>query len=301
MPIRNGLATFSLACIGLLGTASRASAQDAYKISPTDLVRSVVVNEVAAARDSTPKFMFRSRRKTQKGVQNRIYVQANETTASMIVSQDDQPLSPQKEQAEFERLRDLANNPNRLHREQEREKQQMDHTLRIITALPDAFCYEYVGTEAGQAGNQVVHLKFKPNPSYSPPSTVEQILQGMSGDLFVDAKAHRIARMDGTLFKDVNFGWGIFGRLEKGGIFHVEQADTGGGNWAITGMSLKLTGKVLLLKSINLTTEETFQDFQRVPDDLSFARAVEILQSEQEKIAENVNRIRPIPVSSAAH
>jgi len=245
--------------------------------------------------------MFRSLRKSQKGVQTRIYVQANETTASMTVSENDQPLSPQKEQAEFDRLGDLANNPDRLRHKQEREKQQMDHTVRILKALPDAFCYEYVGTETGPFGSQLVHLKFKPNPAYSPPSIVEQTLQGMSGDLFVDAKARRIARIDGTLFKDVNFGWGIFGRLDKGGTFHVQQADTGGGNWAITAMSLRLTGKILLLKSINLITDETFQDFQRVPDDLSFAHAVEILQSEEEKLAENVNDVHPIQVSTASH
>lgn len=300
MPTRNWTATLSLACVGLLAAAPWVSAQEATKVAPTDLVRAVVVNEVAAAKDTNPKFMFRSLRKNQKGAQNRIYVQANETTASMTVSENDQPVSSQKEQAELERLRGLANNPDQLRRRQEHEKQQMEHTLRILKALPDAFCYEYVGTEAGQNGSQLVHLKFKPNPAYSPPSTVEQILQGMNGDLFVDAKARRIARIDGTLFKDVNFGWGIFGRLDKGGTFQVQQADTGGNNWAITAMSLRLTGKILLLKSINLTTDETFQDFRRVPDDLPFARAVEMLESEEVRVAENVNHVRPIQVSSGS-
>jgi hypothetical protein len=128
-------------------------------------------------------------------------------------------------------------------------------------------------------------LKFTPNPSYSPPSHVEQVLQGMQGYLLVDAAARRIARIDGVLFRDVTFGWGIIGHLDKGGHFRVQQADVGDGSWDITAMSLRMTGKILLFKSISMTSDEVFSDFQPVPSDLSFARGVELLKTQQEKLA----------------
>ena len=60
-------------------------------------------------------------------------------------------------------------------------------------------------------------LKFKPNPAYKPPSHVEQVLTGMQGELLIDKETRRLARIDGTLFQEVTFGWGILGHLNKGG------------------------------------------------------------------------------------
>ena len=103
----------------------------------------------------------------------------------------------------------------------------------------------------------------------------------------IDATEHRLARIDGTLFHEVSFGWGIVGRLEKGGHFLVQQADVGEGCWEITSMSLKITGKILMFKGISMISDETFRDFRRVPDNLSFAQGVEMLKSEEQKLAHN--------------
>ena len=52
-------------------------------------------------------------------------------------------------------------------------------------------------------------------------------------------------------------------------------------------MSLGITGKILMFKSISMSSDEVFSDFQRVPDNLTFANGVELLKSEQEKLAHN--------------
>lgn len=294
-----------LTFLALLVSASIFSAQDSQPLDPAALMRAVVANEVAAAQNNSIKFMFRSRRTTQKGVQNRIYAEANETVASMATGQGDQPLTPQQERAEADQLAQLASNPDRLRRKQEHDKQDMDHTLRILKALPDAFCYQYAGTESGDSslgkpGSQLLRLSFKPNPSYSPPSSVEQVLTGMEGTVLIDPAARRLARIDGRLFREVNFGWGIFGRLNPGGAFRVQQADAGGGNWAVTQMTLKLTGKILLLKSLNIVSDETFEGFQRLPDNLPFAKAVEILQEQQTKLAQVVRTPQASGIAAGA-
>jgi len=119
------------------------------------------------------------------------------------------------------------------------------------------------------------------------------VLQGMDGYVLIDTRARRLARIDGTLFRDVTFGWGIFGRLDKGGHFLVQQADVGGGFWEITDMSLKITGKILLIKSLNLISDEVFSDFQRLPDDMPFAKGVELLQTTREKLAQDIHASLP--------
>ena len=93
----------------------------------------------------------------------------------------------------------------------------------------------------------------------------------MQGYLLIDRSARRIARIDGTLFREVSFGWGIIGHLDKGGHFRVQQADVGDGSWEITQMSLRMTGKILLFKSLSMISDETFSEFHKVPEDLSFA------------------------------
>lgn len=253
-----------------------------------ELVRLAVANEVAAAKNTSVKHMFRSRKQTPKGSQTRIYVETTSAMAAMLIAANDEPLTPQQQQKEKGHLDWLMGNPDQLRKKQEREKEDADRTLRIVKALPEAFLYEYAGTEngateLGKNGSSLVRLSFRPNPSYSPPSREEQALEGMQGYLLIDAQAKRLARIDGTLFKDVSFGWGLIGHLDKGGHFRVQQADVGDGTWDITEMSLSITGRILLFRSLSMVSDEVLSDFRRVPGNLTFAQGVEMLKMEEAK------------------
>ena len=276
----------------LSGTILCAQQAPPLELSPNDLVRQVVAREVAAANQTSRPHLFRSRRQTARGSQTKLYVETKDAMAGMLIAINDQPLSPQQQQAEMDHLNWLAGNPEQLRKKHAREKEDADRTLRIVKALPDAFRYQYAGTEVsrpdlGKAGDELVRLEFTPNPRFSPPSKTEQVLQGMKGYLLIDTSALRIATIDGTLFRDVSFGWGIIGHLDKGGHFRVQQADAGDGSWEITAMSLKITGKILLFKGISMISDETFVDFHPVPGDLTFSKGVELLRNEQEKLAHN--------------
>jgi hypothetical protein len=281
-------------CVVLLLGTTPLTAQGAKQpeTPPGDLVRQVVAQEVAAANKADVKHMFRSRKQIPKGSQTRLYVETNEALAGMLVAINDQPISAQQRQQEEGHLAWLINNPDQLRKKHAREKEDAERSLRVVKALPDAFRYEYAALESGDSelgnpGDQMVRLKFIPNPAYSPPSRVEQVLEGMQGYLIIDATARRLARIDGTLFRDVSFGWGIVGRLDKGGHFRVQQADVGDGSWDITAISLKMTGKILMFKGLSIISDETFSDFHRVPANLTFAKAVDLLKSEEQKIAHN--------------
>ncbi len=286
--------TLMAVCIFVVLAAAALPAQEVKKpdTPPIDLVRQAVAQEAAAANKPGDKYMFRSRKQTPKGSQTHLYVETNDSLAGMLIAVNDQPVSPDQQQQEMGHLGWLMGNPDQLRKKRAREKEDTDRTLRVLKALPDAFQYEYAGlengdSELGKPGDKLVRLKFTPNPGFTPPSHVEQVLQGMQGYLVIDATEHRIARIDGTLFRDVSFGWGIVGRLDKGGRFVVQQADVGEGCWEITRMSLKITGKILMFKGISMISDETFSDFQRVPANLTFAKGVEMLKSQQEKIAHN--------------
>jgi hypothetical protein len=259
--------------------------------SPVELVRSTVAHEVAAANDSSTKHMVRSRKQTSQGSQTRLYVETKDAIAGMTIAYNDQPLTPEQMQSEKSRLAELAGSPEQLQHKHWQEQETADRTLRIVKALPDAFLYDYDGEEKGTAdlgknGAPLVRLKFRPNPAYHPPSREEEVLAGMQGILLIDSAERRIARIDGTLFKEVGFGWGILGHLDKGGHFLVEQRDVGDGSWQVSHMSLAFTGKILLFKSLAIKSEEVFSDFRHVPDGTTFAQGVEMLEAEEAKLAE---------------
>jgi hypothetical protein len=294
--IRIGMAILLGASLAASDAASldsgKPSSSPGDAVSPIELVRAAVANEVAAADDNSIKHMFRSRKQTPQGSQTRLYVETRNAMAGMTIAYNDQPLTPEQIQGEENHLAGLVDNPEQLKRKHSQEQEAAERTLRIVKALPDAFLYEYDGEERGAAdlgkdGARLARLKFRPNPAYQPPSRVEEVLAGMQGFVLIDSEARRIARIDGTLFKEVGFGWGILGHLDRGGHFLVEQRDVGGGSWDISRMSLSFTGKILFFKSLAIKSDEVFSDFRRVPADTTFAQGVEMLKAEEAKLAEN--------------
>jgi hypothetical protein len=253
--------------------------------APAELIRRTVQNEIKANNNSTP-FSFQERRESPTGSQTELIVETREAMAGMLIANNDHPLNPQERQAEMGRLDRLVQDPAELAKKKAKEAETKDRITRIVKALPDAFLYDFDGTDTGNGllGGQdakLIRLKFRPNPKYNPPSHVEQVLTGMQGTMLIDAKQERLARIDGTLTSEVGFGWGILGHLNQGGHFMVDQADMGTGNWEVTRMGLDLAGKVLLFRSLAFKSTKTYSDFHPAPPNLSFAEGVDLLKKKQ--------------------
>jgi hypothetical protein len=259
--------------------------------SPTELVRRTVEREITAG-NGDAKVMFLDRKETPHGSQTKLMVETREGMAGMMVAINDKPLTPEQQKAEEGHLAGLVNNPEHLSRKQKSEKEDAERITRIMKALPQAFLYESDGTElgnqeVGRAADQLIRLKFRPNPKYDPPSHVEQVLTGMQGYILIDPDKCRIAKIDGTLIRDVGFGWGFLGHLDKGGRFVVAQAEVVKDRWEVTRMSLSFTGRMLLFKGLNIKSDEVFSNFRPAPVDLSFAQGVDLIKKEQSELAQN--------------
>ena len=268
--------------------ASAPSAQQEATTPPAQLVHETVQNEIKS-NDDPAKFMFRDRKETPKGSQTKLVVETRDAMAGVLVAINDHPLTPEQRRAEEARLERFMNDPVELKKKAKQEKEDAERVLKIMKALPDAFLYERDGIElgtqsVGKPGDKLVRLKFRPNPGYDPPSRVEQVLTAMQGILLIDEQAKRIAKIDGTLAKNVGFGWGILGHLDRGGHFLVEQADVGGGHWELSRMDLSFTGKALFFKNLSFKSSETYSDFRPAPPDLTFAQGVELLKKHEAEL-----------------
>lgn len=267
-----------------------AEAGDNAGAPAAELVRRAVNNEVAAdQRSGGLHFMFKDEKKMPQMSQTKLVVETRDATAGMLVMQNGRPLNPQERQAEDARLSAYMHNPQELRRKRKQEKEDADHTERILRALPDAFIYQRDGTKPsreglGAPGDELLQLNFKPNPNYNPPTHVEQVLTGMHGHLLIDTTQDRIAEIDGTLQSEVGFGWGILGHLDPGGRFFVQQADVGDHQWEVTQMELSFTGKVLFVKKLNIHSNDVYSDFHPVPANLTFAQGVELLKKKAAEI-----------------
>lgn len=274
-----------------LNLGSRSAAQGPPALTPSELVKRAVENEVRN-NNQGPKYMCRQRKETPAGSQTKLMVETRDAMVGMVVANNDQPLDQEQRRAEYGRIERFVNDPAELEHKRRQEKESAVRVALILKALPDAFLYEYDGTETGRPGvsrpgDPLLRLKFSPNPRYDPPSHVEQVLVGMQGVVLIDAQEERIARINGTLFKDVGFGWGILGRLDRGGRFQVDQAVVSDNHWTIARMDLTFTGKMLLFKSINIKSTEIYSDFHPVPEDLTFAQGIELLKQQQAAVAQN--------------
>jgi hypothetical protein len=277
----------------LLATASFAGEQTTPVTpygSPIEIMRKVVQNEVKAANDDVNRILFRGVKTTPKGSYTRLYVMTSQATTGEVIAYNGQPLPSDQRQAEESRIERIINNPDELKKKCQQDRENAERTLRILRALPDAFLFENAGEEqgtetVGRAGARLLKFNFHPNPAYQAPSRVEEVLTGVQGYVLVDPVQFRLAAIDGTLFKDVAFGWGILGHLNKGGRFEIQQKNVSDDLWQASSITFNFTGKLLLLKAINVATTEVFSDFQRIPSNLTFVQALQFMKHQSSMMA----------------
>lgn len=260
--------------------------QQKPNIDPIQLVRAAAKNEIRA-NDVQQYYMFKDTTQYKDHSITKEIVRTPQGGLSSTILINGHPLTPDARKKDDDRLRKFANDPDARQRRRDSNKADDKRAELMLTSLPDAFLYTYAGTDHGPNGEELVHLKFKANPSFNPPNHETAVYQGMEGDMLIDAHAMRIARIDGTLFKDVDFGWGILGKLYKGGKFVIVQRDVGGGHWEEVEETLNFYGKILLVKSLTIWSTETMADFRPIPSNLTTAQALDLLHNADVVATEN--------------
>jgi len=261
-------------------------AQQKPDLDPQELVRRAAKNEIKA-NDYHQYFMYRDHVEEKNHSTTKEVLETPQGGLSNTIAINGKPLTPEQRAKENQKLDKFANDPAARRKREESSREDTQREQLMLTSLPDAFLYTYAGTQQGPNGDELVHLTFKPNPNFSPPNHETRVYQGMQGDLLIDRKAMRIAKIDGTLFKDVEFGWGILGRLYKGGKFYIEQRDVGNGRWETVHETLDFNGKILMIKPLTIYSNETATDFRPVPADLTVSQALDLLHKNDQTIAQN--------------
>gem|GEM_PF-434988 len=259
------------------------------------LVARALANEYAAARDSSHPMRYELLKTSPRLTTAKKICETRDGDVARLVAVNGRPLSAVDEQKEDTRLAELLADPGKQKRRKLGEDDDQARVLKVLRTLPTAFVYQDEGPTGNpgdslsakpgdSSASRVEKFSFKPNPGFSPPDLETQILTQMAGEIWIDPIKLRVVRLEGHLQRDVDFGWGILGRLNQGGWIVIEQAevgpDMGVDQWRTVHFQMKMSGRVVWKTRVFDTTEDE-TGYEPVPAGLGYQKAIEMLRAEK--------------------
>jgi hypothetical protein len=253
------------------------------------MVARALANEYAAARDTSHPMRYALLKTSPRLTTTKKICETRDGDVARLVALNGKPLSAVDEQKEEARLTELLSDPAKQKRRKQGEDDDQARVLKVLRALPTAFVYQDAGPGEGPTSKPGVSpasrfekFAFRPNPGFSPPDLETQILTQMTGDIWIDPVKLRVVRLEGHLQRDVDFGWGILGRLNQGGWIVIEQAevgpDMGVDQWRTVHFQMKMSGRVMWKTRVFDTTEDE-TGYEPVPAGLGYQKAIEMLRA----------------------
>jgi hypothetical protein len=259
-----------------------ASAQNAPGHETADaLVQRVLANEVRSAGDTQHPMRYRLHKVSPRFASTKEIFETKDGAVAHLIAVNNAPLNETDELKEQARLKSLLGDPGSQRHRMQSQEADTARAMKVLRALPAAFLYRFAGTVKGDSG-EMQKFTFTPNPKFDPPDLETQVLTQMTGEIWIDAEHEHVARLEGHLQQDVDFGWGILGRLNKGGWIVIAQANVGEDQWRIVHFQMAMSGRVLFKTKVFDTTEDESQ-FAPLPIGLSYQRAVQMMNAGSKK------------------
>jgi hypothetical protein len=112
-------------------------------------------------------------------------------------------------------------------------------------------------------GQDVLVFDFEPNPEYKAKKLAEKVVQKLAGVVWVDEKAHDVARLEAYFLNDFKFAGGLLANLQKGTSFVFEQGFVNNEVWLPTYMEAHIGVRVLLVKGMKVNVLTRYSDYKR--------------------------------------
>ena len=189
---------------------------------------------------------------------------------STLVGKDGKPLSDDEQRKENERVqkRIAKYQEEKAHKEKKREKAKEEGKDDKDSDEPGIESFlracQFVNPRRERfRGQDVLVFDFEGNPEYKPKNLEERVVQQLAGVVWVDEKAHDVARLEAYFVKDVRLAGGLIANLQKGTSFVFEQAFVNNEVWLPTYEEAHLGARVLLLKGFKVNEVTRYSDYKR--------------------------------------
>ncbi len=208
-------------------------------------VRQAVSAELQA--NQTDKSIWTYRESNITPEKHAVYmaIETPQGTLRRLIELNSHPLNPQATAIETHRIQNYVSDPAAQARARKAAAHDGAQAEELLKMLPNAFIW----TRGGENGD-LLTLNFRPNPDFNPPDMQSRVLGIMTGQMIISKDSHRIRTLRGKLSDDVLIGWGILGKLNRGGTFDVERRMVGDGYWQITETHVHIGGHALLFHTI---------------------------------------------------
>jgi len=112
-------------------------------------------------------------------------------------------------------------------------------------------------------GQDVLVFDFEPNPEFKPHKLVEKLAQKLAGVVWIDEKAHDVARLEAYFTGDMKIAGGLLANLQKGTSFVYEQGFVNNEVWLPTYMEGHIGVRFLLVKGIKVSFVTRYSDYKK--------------------------------------
>jgi hypothetical protein len=237
-----------------------------------ELVVAVVANEISD-REKLRKWICMIEKRAGKQTLTEVQVETKEGPLYRLLAIDGTALSRDQRQQDDARIGRLMKDPRQLQKLKQAQEEDEVKLEKLIGLLPQAFIYDYDGVE-----DNLVRIKFRPNPGYSPPTYEARVVHSLAGTILIDPEHERLAKVSGQLMNRVEFGYGLLGRVDSGTV-ELGRVPVGPQEWKTAFINIHFTGRLAIFKTISKEQYERRSDFRVVSSDLSLSDAKDLLAS----------------------
>jgi len=248
-------------------------------IPPRSWVVDAAANELVALHHKGSYLRYRMESVNEKGAQVRDVIESKDGTVARLILKDGKPLTAELNNAERQRLNAMIASPAAYAKHVKNSESEKKMADTLVPLMPDAMINTYTPgqPQSGRNGGaQEIVLDYKPNPKFVPPNTEAQALTGLQGRVWIDAKTRYVVHMEGTIFRGVNFGWGMLAHIYPGGTVEMTQTSVGDNRWIFTDFSMHVTVRALMLKRLDIRSSTKASGFQTVAP-MSDVEAIHLL------------------------
>ena len=191
---------------------------------------------------------------------------------STLTKRDGKPLSDEEQKKENDKTAKAIENIQKNQakkdakeekaKEDEKDKKDDEDDVGIETFLRAC---QFVNPRRERfRGQDVLVFDFEPNPDFKPRKIVEKVVHQLAGVIWVDEKAHDVARLEAYFVGDFRFGGGIVANLQKGTSFTAEQAYINNEVWLPTYQEAHIGIRVLMVKGFKVNAVNPLLRLQKI-------------------------------------
>src|SRR5258706_2591999 len=228
------------------------------------------LKETYAGSESEEETEFEGNGKVKKReVHDYTFFYLNGDEITTLVKKDGKPLSETEQKKENEKTQKrIEENQKRAAKKEAKEEKAKEEGKDKEGDEPGIEVFlracQFVNPRRERfRGQDVLVFDFEPNPEFKPHKLVEKLAQKLAGVVWVDEKAHDVARLEAYFTGDMKIAGGLLASLQKGSSIVYEQAFVNNEVWLPPYPEAHFGARFLLVKGFKGSVVTRYSDYKR--------------------------------------